>query len=156
MQGVRRFAWILLSQNAQVAGLDGDVLTLALVNAGARDSFHQSRSDEVLVQALHQVLGVRWRVETIVDASVSQRAEAEPAPQRPAAPAAPKRERVPVPDEVRQAMTRPAESSRQEVDLDADADLDDPVVDESGEDAEALLSRELGAEVIDELGPPNR
>ena len=156
VQGVRRFAWILLSQNAQVAGLDGDVLTLALVNAGARDSFHQSRSDEVLVQALHQVLGVTWRVETIVDASVSQRAEPEPPPQRPATRAAPKRERVPVPDEVREAMTRPAEASREQVDLDADADLDDPVVDESGEDAEALLSRELGAEVIDELGPPSR
>ena len=38
----RRMAWIHLSQNCQVVGLEGDVLTLGFANAGARDSFVSS------------------------------------------------------------------------------------------------------------------
>src|SRR5690348_2129256 len=35
----RRFTWILLSQHAQVAAVDDKTLTIALANAGARNSF---------------------------------------------------------------------------------------------------------------------
>ncbi|MFJ1707893.1 DNA polymerase III subunit gamma and tau [Kitasatospora sp. NPDC088346] len=65
----RRFTWILLSQNGQVAGFDGSVLQVSFVNAGARDSFVSSNSDDVLRQALADSLGVDWRVECIVDPS---------------------------------------------------------------------------------------
>ncbi|WP_345697956.1 DNA polymerase III subunit gamma and tau [Kitasatospora terrestris] len=65
----RRFTWILLSQNGQVAGFDGNVLQVSFVNAGARDSFVSSHSDDVLRQALADALGVDWRVECIVDPS---------------------------------------------------------------------------------------
>jgi DNA polymerase-3 subunit gamma/tau len=65
----RRFSWILLSQNAQVAALDGTALSIAFVNAGARDSFLSSGSDEILRQAVIDVLGVDWQVECIVDPS---------------------------------------------------------------------------------------
>ncbi|WP_285736018.1 DNA polymerase III subunit gamma and tau [Kitasatospora phosalacinea] len=65
----RRFTWILLSQNGQVAGFDGSTLQVSFVNAGARDSFVGSHSDEVLRQALADALGVDWRVECIVDPS---------------------------------------------------------------------------------------
>ncbi|MGW4895974.1 DNA polymerase III subunit gamma and tau, partial [Kitasatospora sp. NPDC004240] len=65
----RRFTWILLSQNGQVAGFDGSVLQVSFVNAGARDSFVSSNSDDVLRQALTDALGVDWRVECIVDPS---------------------------------------------------------------------------------------
>ncbi|GAA2816600.1 hypothetical protein GCM10010441_46430 [Kitasatospora paracochleata] len=65
----RRFTWILLSQNGQVAGFDGSVLQVSFVNAGARDSFVGSHSDDVLKQALADALGVDWRVECIVDPS---------------------------------------------------------------------------------------
>ncbi|MFD8598417.1 DNA polymerase III subunit gamma and tau [Kitasatospora sp. NPDC059646] len=65
----RRFTWILLSQNGQVAGFDGSTLQVSFVNAGARDSFVGSHSDEVLRQALTDALGVDWRVECIVDPS---------------------------------------------------------------------------------------
>ncbi|MFF0389351.1 DNA polymerase III subunit gamma and tau [Kitasatospora sp. NPDC004615] len=65
----RRFTWILLSQNGQVAGFDGSTLQVSFVNAGARDSFVGSHSDEVLKQALTDALGVDWRVECIVDPS---------------------------------------------------------------------------------------
>jgi DNA polymerase-3 subunit gamma/tau len=66
---LRRFTWVMLSQNAQVTALHGDTLTIGLVNAGARDSFVRSGSDEVLRKALQQVLGVDWRIEAVIDPS---------------------------------------------------------------------------------------
>ena len=65
----RRFTWILLSQNGQVAGFDGSTLQVSFINAGARDSFVSSNSDDVLKQALADALNVDWRVECIVDPS---------------------------------------------------------------------------------------
>ncbi|MGW1873042.1 DNA polymerase III subunit gamma and tau [Streptomyces sp. NPDC001975] len=63
----RRFTWILLSQNAQVAGFDGTTLQLGFVNAGARDNFASSGSEDVLRQALAEQFSVQWRIEAIVD-----------------------------------------------------------------------------------------
>lgn len=99
----RRFTWILLSQNGQVAGFDGSTLQVSFINAGARDSFVSSNSDDVLKQALADALNVDWRVECIVDPSGSgSQAQApaqggtggwgggaSPASRQPAAPAAP-------------------------------------------------------------------
>ncbi|WP_245245159.1 DNA polymerase III subunit gamma and tau [Streptomyces palmae] len=65
----RRFTWILLSQNATVAGFDGTTLQLGFSNPGARDSFANSGSDDVLRQVLSEQYQVQWRVETIVDPS---------------------------------------------------------------------------------------
>ncbi len=65
----RRFTWILLSQNGQVAGFDGSVLQVSFINAGARDSFVGSNSDDVLRSALADALGVDWRIECIIDPS---------------------------------------------------------------------------------------
>ncbi len=63
----RRFTWILLSQNAQVAAVDDKTLTVALVNAGARQSFSAGGSEEILRQAAIDVIGHDWRIEAIVD-----------------------------------------------------------------------------------------
>ncbi|MFG2132739.1 DNA polymerase III subunit gamma and tau [Streptomyces sp. NPDC048751] len=65
----RRFTWILLSQNAQVAGFDGTTLQLGFVNAGARDNFAGSGSEDVLRQALAEQFNVHWKIEAIVDPS---------------------------------------------------------------------------------------
>ncbi|MFF3326037.1 DNA polymerase III subunit gamma and tau [Streptomyces sp. NPDC002889] len=65
----RRFTWILLSQNAQVAGFDGTTLQLGFINAGARDNFASSGSEEVLRQALSEQFNVQWKVEAIIDPS---------------------------------------------------------------------------------------
>lgn len=65
----RRFTWILLSQNAQVAGFDGTTLQLGFLNAGARDNFASSGSEEVLKQALSEQFHVQWKVEAIIDPS---------------------------------------------------------------------------------------
>jgi DNA polymerase-3 subunit gamma/tau len=55
-----------------VAGFDGRTLTVGLTNAGARDRFVSSGSDEILRQALIDVLGADWRIEAIVDPTVGQ------------------------------------------------------------------------------------
>ncbi|MDT0440325.1 DNA polymerase III subunit gamma and tau [Streptomyces doudnae] len=65
----RRFTWILLSQNAHVAGFDGTTLQLGFVNAGARDNFASSGSEDVLRQSLAEQFSVQWKIETVVDPS---------------------------------------------------------------------------------------
>lgn len=65
----RRFTWILLSQNAHVAGFDGTTLQLGFVNAGARDNFASSGSEDVLKQALGEQFSVQWKIEAIIDPS---------------------------------------------------------------------------------------
>ncbi|MFI5964798.1 DNA polymerase III subunit gamma and tau [Streptomyces asoensis] len=65
----RRFTWILLSQNAHVAGFDGTTLQLGFVNAGARDNFASSGSEDVLRQALAEQFSVQWKIDAVVDPS---------------------------------------------------------------------------------------
>jgi DNA polymerase-3 subunit gamma/tau len=79
---MRRYAWVMLSQNASVHSLDGTTLTIALVNAGARDSFVGNGANEILRQALIDKLGVDWRVEAIVDPSAGS--SPQPGSRRPA------------------------------------------------------------------------
>ncbi|PWI41050.1 DNA polymerase III subunit gamma and tau [Streptomyces sp. ICBB 8177] len=65
----RRFTWILLSQNAQVVGFDGTTLQLGFANPGARDSFVSGGSEDVLRQAVNDLLHVEWKIEALVDPS---------------------------------------------------------------------------------------
>ncbi|MER7696500.1 DNA polymerase III subunit gamma and tau [Streptomyces sp. NPDC096095] len=65
----RRFTWILLSQNAQVAGFDGTTLQIGFLSAGARDNFAGSGSEEVLKQALLERFNAQWRIEAVIDPS---------------------------------------------------------------------------------------
>ncbi|MEK8171553.1 hypothetical protein NKH77_25415 [Streptomyces sp. M19] len=67
VKGRRRFTWILLSQNASVVGFDGTTLQLGFANPGARDSFVNGGSEDVLRQALSEAFNVQWRVEAVVD-----------------------------------------------------------------------------------------
>jgi DNA polymerase III subunit gamma/tau len=150
---LRRFTWVMLSQNAQVVSLEDDTLTLALVNAGARDSFVSSGSHEYVQQALHDVLGVTWRIDHIVDPSADPArnqapgaAKPEPDTEQPDTSTS-ERRGVKSPDAVREAMAD-AKPGRAADDPDAAAHPDDPVVDVDG--PEQLLSRELGAQVIDD------
>jgi DNA polymerase III subunit gamma/tau len=138
----RRFTWILLSQNAQVSDFDGTTLTVGMVSAGARDSFIGGGSDEILRQALIDVLGVEAEVEAIVDngapspppsASRAHKSDArrdkqpEPQPDPPAGGAAPR------------SIS------------DNEASPDDPAAADDDLAHDRLLARELGATVIEEI-----
>jgi DNA polymerase-3 subunit gamma/tau len=178
-KSARRLAWSLLSQSAQVHALDGHTLTVAFVNAGSRESFARNGCDEVLRQVLIDVLGVDWRVESIVDPSATAASAASPA----TGPAGPPRASEP-PDQERgparqpvdaraasataasataasatvapaTAMSASSTSSTAEAPPAATATpdgahVDDPDAEVDG-DTHELLTRELGAQVIEEI-----
>ena len=66
----RRLTWSLLSASAQILGVDDKNITIGIVNAGARDSFVRSESDEILRQAFIEVVGLDRRIEVTVDPSI--------------------------------------------------------------------------------------
>ncbi|WP_139979250.1 DNA polymerase III subunit gamma and tau [Nocardioides litoris] len=90
----RRITWIHLSQNSQVVAVDGATLTLGFANAGARDSFEAGGSAEIVRQAVIDVIGADWRIETIIDPGAT--ADAGPPPTATPAPQA-RREPDPAP-----------------------------------------------------------
>ncbi len=66
----RRLTWSLLSASAQILGVDEKHITIGIVNAGARDSFIRSESDEILRQAFIEVVGLDRKIECTVDPSI--------------------------------------------------------------------------------------
>jgi DNA polymerase-3 subunit gamma/tau len=66
----RRLTWSLLSASAQILGLDEKAITIGIANAGARDSFIRSESDEILRQAFIDITGLDRKIEALVDPSV--------------------------------------------------------------------------------------
>ncbi len=173
VKGRRRFTWILLSQNAQVTGFDGATLQIGFLNAGARDNFASSGSEEVLKQALAERFNAQWKIEAIVDPSGGAgqppqvgggrpSAGAPPAPQRPAAPApqtyepqpAPERRQpggggsAPEPAPPSYAAPEPPRSVAPEDDT---PEADDPDLVDSALSGHDLIVRELGATVVEEF-----
>ncbi|WP_335932640.1 DNA polymerase III subunit gamma and tau [Streptomyces sp. PTD5-9] len=176
----RRFTWILLSQNAQVTGFDGTTLQLGFLNAGARDNFASSGSEEVLRQALAERFNAQWKVEAIVDPSggagappqsgggrsyggppPAQRPAASPPPpqqyeSRPApAPqpsAAPAADPSPSPAPYQPSQPPPApEPPRAVAPEDDIPEADDPDLVDSALSGHELIVRELGATVLEEF-----
>ena len=67
----RRLTWSLLSSSAHVLTVDEKVITIGITNAGARESFMRSGSDEILRLAFVDVTGMDRKIECVVDASVN-------------------------------------------------------------------------------------
>jgi DNA polymerase-3 subunit gamma/tau len=65
----RRLTWSLLSASAHILGVDDKNITVGIANAGARDSFVRSESDEILRQAFIEVVGLDRKIEVVVDPS---------------------------------------------------------------------------------------
>ena len=83
----RRVTWMHLTQNCQVVAIEGRTLTLGFSNVGARESFDNGGSAEIVRQAAIDVVGADWRVETIVDPGAQ--ADLPAPPPAAASPAAP-------------------------------------------------------------------
>jgi DNA polymerase III subunit gamma/tau len=145
VKGKRRFTWILLSQNAQVAELRNGTLLLAMSNTGARDSFARGGNEDVLREAIVVVMGADFAVETMVDPSATSSDAASRTSQAvpPAAGPAPS-----APD----TTTRTTNGAPNAIaeDPDAAASRDDSDLDENAESQTQLLARHLGAEIIAE------
>ena len=67
----RRLTWSLLSASAQILSVDEKQITIGIVNAGARDSFIRSESEQILIDAFDEVTGIRRKIEVVVDLSTS-------------------------------------------------------------------------------------
>ena len=169
----RRVTWIHLTQHAQVVAVDAQVLTLGFSNVGARESFDNGGSAEIVRQAAIDVVGHDWRVETIVDpgaepaatpppaapVSVAPSAETPPTPPRAVDEVSPEPEAPAVSPSAtaRQAIapTRTAGSDDTEADRPTDSDggarPDDDDAESSGLDGAQLLQQALGAQVIEEI-----
>ncbi|GAB3199911.1 hypothetical protein GCM10027062_17840 [Nocardioides hungaricus] len=153
----RRLAWMHLTQNCQVVGVDSNTLTLGFANAGARDSFVAGGCDDVLRQAAVDVVGAAWEIETIVDPgaraegtpTVAKAAVPEPAPEppRPEAGAA-AREAI---QQTRAADDPRPESGPDWAAADAEAHPEDVDAEHQGMGTAELLQRELGAQMIEEI-----
>jgi DNA polymerase-3 subunit gamma/tau len=67
----RRLTWSLLSASAHILGVDDKNITIGIANAGARDSFVRSESDEILRQAFIEIVGLDRKIEVVLDPSVT-------------------------------------------------------------------------------------
>jgi DNA polymerase III subunit gamma/tau len=143
VKGKRRFTWILLSQNAQVAELRNGTLLLAMSNAGARDSFARGGNEDVLREAIVVVIGADFAIETMVDPSASQSSAGSRTPQTARTPA------TAAPDPATARATNGAQNAIAE-DPDEAASRDDSDVKEDPQSHTELLARHLGAEIIAE------
>ena len=144
VKGKRRFTWILLSQNAQVAEVRNGTLLLAMSNPGARDSFARGGSEDVLREAMVVVMGADFAVETMVDPSAIASAGSSRTP-----PAAEQQAAAPAPDSSKGRSTNGVRNETAE-DPDAVASRDDSDLDEDAASHTELLARHLGAEIIAE------
>jgi DNA polymerase-3 subunit gamma/tau len=92
LSGLRRATWALLSNHAQVVGLQGDILTIGFTTPGLREQYSSGGHEPHLKQALVNVIGAEWRIEAIVDPGVQPGATApaagapRPGPEQPARP----------------------------------------------------------------------
>jgi DNA polymerase III subunit gamma/tau len=67
----RRLTWSLISASAQILSVNEKQITIGIVNAGARDSFIRSESEQILIDAFDEVTGIRRKIEVVVDPSTS-------------------------------------------------------------------------------------
>lgn len=164
----RRFTWILLSQNAQVTGFDGTTLQLGFPNAGARDNFASSGSEDVLKAVLAEQFQVNWKIDAVVGGGGGQ-----PAPSSYSAPAAPAYSPPPAaaaqpaagpqqqpyqpqqqpqsPQQGASAPQPPVQQAPPPVAPEDDVpEEDDPDLVESALTGHDLIVRELGATVVEE------
>lgn len=136
VKGRRKFTYMLLSGNAQVSEVRDGMLVLAFSNPGARDNFSHGGSLDLLVDAIIEVLGVELRVQGVVGEPATQ---PEPGGQRPAG-------RPARAEESRRAEPPSGPPPAPEPDY-SQFSADDEAFD-GVHNAEELLGRELGAEII--------
>jgi len=144
----RRFTWMMLLENVNVAGVDGRQLTLAFASEGSRKAFTGSGSDEVLRQAFIDVLGVDWRVEAVLDPSAKGGEGGHSDSRRGGPPGDFVGSAAPGPNPAPRSDPEPVPYAGTE------GGLDDALDAEPAPHGAALLARELGAKVIGEYDAP--
>ncbi|MGR6913517.1 DNA polymerase III subunit gamma and tau [[Actinomadura] parvosata] len=80
--------WANVSTNAQVVGVEGNLVTLGFSQVGAMKNFTGGGKDAVVASVLGEVLGGTWRVEAVVGGTPAPRSPARPPSHGGAAPGA--------------------------------------------------------------------
>ena len=155
VKGRRRYAWLILSQNAQVTDLQERRLTLTFTRPGAEQNFVSSGCIDVLRESLVDRLGLDVRVDCVASAgdsdddggTVTAPTAIRPPTAEAVTPVTPAR------FEQLKEMIAATGPEAEPVDPDSLATVDDPEIGSSDDDAEALLRTMLNAEIIDEKAP---
>ncbi|MDX3851765.1 caspase, EACC1-associated type [Streptomyces sp. AK02-01A] len=85
----RRFAWILLSQNARMVDRDDTTLRIAFSSLASHNTFVSSGCEDVLRQALVDLFHTEYKIEASFDAAGTDRAESGGSAERPSPPPPP-------------------------------------------------------------------
>jgi DNA polymerase-3 subunit gamma/tau len=158
-----KVAWIVLMEGVEVASLDGNVLTLAFANEGKRRGFTSGGKEVVLREALKEILGVDWRIDAVLDNGGSGQGgrPTPPTPEPgdwgasasppPPAPPEPRERRAPEPPPTSATgIVPPPPGPMDEADeVDPEGDADAGM--EAALTGMALIERELGGKVIQEI-----
>jgi DNA polymerase-3 subunit gamma/tau len=144
---------LLLSGPAQVVEVKGNVLVLGFTTGPLERQFKLgSANEDTLREALKQVLGSEWRIETTLagagPASAAPAASATPAAPPSSPPSAAAEPAAAAPPRPQSAAHGPAPESASDFSFD-EPDPDDDDADD-GASGLALLQRHLGATVIDD------
>jgi DNA polymerase-3 subunit gamma/tau len=91
-----RVAWMVLQGGVQVAGLEGNLLTLAFDNEGNRKGFTGGGRDAAVRQAIKEMYGIEVRVDTVPAGQAVPTSRQTPPPQ-PQAPTPPPPTAAPAP-----------------------------------------------------------
>jgi DNA polymerase-3 subunit gamma/tau len=148
----RRVTWAQLFEKSDVIGVDDKQLQIGLQDVGAHRAFSQGGHDEIVRQALIDVVGLDLVVVAVLDPSArgaaapQAAASAGPATQSgPTAGAAAARAAVAAVDGPVVGKERGSDATEDEV------DLDDPDADDDGLAGPDLIAQQLGGTVIGEI-----
>jgi len=148
----RRVTWAQLFEKSDVIGVDDKQLQIGLQDVGAHRAFSQGGHDEIVRQALIDVVGLDLVVVAVLDPS-ARGAAAPPA----AAPAAPATQSGPTAGAAAAraaaaAVDGPVVGKERGSDATEDeVDLDDPDADDDGLAGPDLIAQQLGGTVIGEI-----
>lgn len=147
---IKRFAWIVVSQNMRPLKLDGQLLTLAVKQSGAKEAFNRNHISDLLIQACQEVLGEKLRVDAVLEESPKMPASSQMnSPQTNSGPAKSSQENNPT------SFTPGAYPSESDIEADfvdstEEVSFDDEEIKDNKAYLENLLKKELGAELIEE------
>ena len=151
----RKVTWAQLFEKSEVLSVDSKKLHIGLRDVGAHRAFTQGGGhDEIVRQALIDVVGLDLQIDAVLDPTVSS-AAAEPAPTDPAT--AQTAERTPSAAAVEAraaaaAVDKPVVGKqRKPVVADDDVNADDADADDQGLAGSELIAQQLGGTVIGEI-----
>jgi DNA polymerase-3 subunit gamma/tau len=149
----RRVTWMMLLEKSEVIGVDDKQLQIGLKEPGSLKAFTQSGHDEIVRQALIDVVGLDLLVVAVLDPAVTaSKAAPVSAAGAASAPAAPPPAAAAEARAAAAAIDRPVVGKQPAPDnSDDEVALDDADADDNGLAGPDLIAQQLGGTVIGEI-----